>query len=148
MSRLRPGRVNGPWSPAGVVTWAESGEGEGDLPPLGLAHPGSRGRDSGTSGNVRGVDGLLSEGGPSSRTPVVSPEEVRSSGSRRTDPFRCRAPFSYPGWDWPAPRPRVTASPSLSCQVTWKKLVSDPPLLLGHPVNISGSPTLASCMGF
>lgn len=68
----------------------------------------ANGQDSGTSGSVHGVHGLISERGWSLRTPVVFPEEVSSSGSRRPDPFWCRAPFPYPGWDWPVRRPRVT----------------------------------------
>lgn len=66
------------------------------------------GQDSGTSGNVHAVDGLISERGSRVRTPVVLPAEVSSSGSRRADPFWRRARFSHPGWDRPARRARVT----------------------------------------
>lgn len=102
------------------------------------------GPDSGTSGNVRGVDGLISERGSSLRTPVVLPEEVSPSGSRRTDPFPCRAhSLTQAGTG------RYGVLVSLCQPVAFLpgylgKVGFPPSPFVGHPVNIFGPPTLAS----
>lgn len=53
---------------------------------------------------------------------------------------------AQPGWGWPVRRPRVTLLagrfPSRLLGRSWF-----PPLLLGHPVNVFGSP-VAAWMGF